>query len=295
MPSRPVVALIAIAWLATLGWFAKRELVPMLFPGEAPPFVIELGDEVTSQMAGEVKRPDVLWGIYRGDTRIGRAETRLRYFEDDDTFELETRIVKMEIAVLIIKIEVPEMISAYRIDRTGTLRRFRFTGSFLLAGARMDVALNGTVQDGKLLRTGTLHIPGFGGPITPEFEPIDAPQGSILNPTHPVPKIKGIQPGRRWRMALLDPMADAVEPIMQSLLKQKGQPGQPSTFKMPARPTHVEAEVLTEPTNVVYNGQEHACWVIEFKGLNEPAKTYVRIRDGAVLRQEVEKFVLQRE
>src|SRR5262245_13503062 len=130
MPSRPVAALIVLGWLAALGWFCERELWPILLPSEAPPFVIDLGDEVTSQIGEERRkpdddlmdqdvrirrRPDVLWGIYRGEERIGRAETRLRYFAEDNTFDLETRIVNLKLTGLV-TVDVPEMYTAYRLS-----------------------------------------------------------------------------------------------------------------------------------------------------------------------------------
>jgi hypothetical protein len=295
MPSRPIVVLILVGWFATLAWFCRRELGPILFPADAPPFAIDLGDEVTSQMAGEVRRPDVLWGIYRDTERIGRAETRLRYFVDDDTFELETRIVNLHFNRGIVEVKIPELITAYRIDRLGELRRFRFNGSLALPLFRADASIQGEVRDGKLWRSGTVDIPGFMGKVTPEFDVVDAPRGGVLNPMHPIPKLKDIRPGGTWRMPLMNPLDDAMQPVAQSLLNFGQNPDKPLAFKMPQRPTHVDAEVLTEPRNVTFNGQDHECWVIEFRGLSEPARTFVRIRDGAVLRQEAEKFVMQRE
>src|SRR5262245_17371804 len=113
MPSRPISAFIMIFWLAAVGWFGYREIWPLLFPGDAPPFVIELADEVTSEFAGQVRGPDVLWSVYRDDERIGRAETRLRYFRQDNTFEMETRLVDLKLKVVGFEIKVPEMINAY--------------------------------------------------------------------------------------------------------------------------------------------------------------------------------------
>src|SRR5262249_31316039 len=156
-----------------------------------------------------LKPPDVLWGIYSGEKRIGRAETRLWYFAEDDTYELETRVVKLQLPVLWIQLEIPEMISAYRLTRQGELRRVRFKLTMRLDGEPGEASLNGEVRDGLLYRSGTLNIPILGRKVEPKLEPVEAPRGQILNPLHPVPKVRGLHPGRRWRMPLLDPMEDA--------------------------------------------------------------------------------------
>jgi len=127
---------------------------------------------------------------------------------------------------------------------------------------------------------------------------VDAPTGSVLNPMHPVPKVKGLTPGKRWRMPILNPLGDAVEPALKALWAEL-QPNQPFNFKLPAGPKFVDAEVLTEIVEVEYNGRLERCRVIEYRGEDQPARTYVRIEDGAVIRQEAfalgEKIALQRE
>ena len=64
MPSRPITALIVLFWLATLGWIGYRDLWPRLNPGEVPPFVIELEDELTSQLTFDpTQTANVVWVI----------------------------------------------------------------------------------------------------------------------------------------------------------------------------------------------------------------------------------------
>src|SRR5262249_27536241 len=80
MPSRPVTALTVLFWLGPLGWFGYREIWPKLLPGDAPPFVIELADEATSQIAmpDKLRSADALWNLYRDNEPkpIGIAQTR---------------------------------------------------------------------------------------------------------------------------------------------------------------------------------------------------------------------------
>jgi len=56
---------------------------------------------------------------------------------------------------------------------------------------------------------------------------------------------------------------------------------------------------LQETRPLTYNGNEHACLVIEFRGENMTAHTWVRAGDGLVLRQDAtvwgDSLVLERE
>lgn len=299
MPSRPVIVLILAAWLATAGWFINRELWPLLFPGDAPPFVIELADEVTSEIGGDRRRPDVLWTITRNDKPIGRAETRLRYFREDNTYEIETRLSRLKLPVVFTEVEIPEMFTAYRVDRHGRLRSMRMDGSMSLMSIAGKASVRGEVRGDLLHRSGELDIP-FVDRVPLDLPPIDAPTGSVLSPMHPVPKIKGLKPGRRWRMPLINPLGDVIEPSLQAVWA-KLQPGKKFPIKLPQGPAYVDAEVLDETAEIVVNHVSHTCRIIEYRteGESRPARTYVRISDDAVLRQEAyamgEKIVLQRE
>ncbi|MFL5341491.1 MAG: hypothetical protein ACJ8F7_15200, partial [Gemmataceae bacterium] len=113
---------------------------------------------------------------------------------------------------------------------------------------------------------------------------------SFLNPLHPVPRIKGLKPGRKWRMEVVDPLADVVQPALQAV-QQRFIPGQaPLKLNLPTGPKYLNAEVLTGTAKVSYNHQEYDCHVIEYRGENEVFRTYVRISDGWVLRQESKAF-----
>jgi hypothetical protein len=297
MPARPVTALIVVFWLATMGWFGYRELWPLLFPDDAPPFVIELADEVTSEFASQTRGPDVLWGVYHGDKRIGRAETRLRYFRQDNTFEMESRLVdiKLDVPMLAfsIPIHVPEMINAYRLTRSGELRAIRTEGRLSIDHFVGQAVFFGEVRNGKLYRRGSVDL-GLGKKTDVTLDPLDAPTGSVLNPMHPVSKIKGLRPGRRWVMPIINPMSDAVEPTINALLTNENLVGKagfkPIKLKLPEGPKFVNAEVLDETTMIKLNDKDHACRIIEYRGDGQPARTYVRISDGAVMKQEATAF-----
>lgn len=295
MPSRPVTALIILFWAGTVGWFGYRELWPILFPSDAPPFSIELADEVTSEVGSQIRGPDVLWGIYRNDKRIGRAETRLRYFREDNTFEMETRLVEVKLLPFV---ELPEMKNAYRLTRSGKLLAIRMDGRMQIFGLEGKASFSGEVHDGKLERRGLIDLRPFGDKAEVKLDPVDAPTGSVLNPMHPVPRIKGLRPGRQWRMPILNPLADAIEPAVKALAEKHGFKDLPQ-IKLPSGPKFVDAEVLDETTKIKLDDKEYECRIIEYRGEERPARTYVRISDGAVMRQEAyalgERITLRRE
>jgi hypothetical protein len=279
---------IVLFWIGTTGWFVHRELWPALFPSDAPPFVIDLGDEITSHFAGHRSRSDALWTLYRNDELIGMAETRLRYIKEDNTFEMETRVRDLKMKGLV-SVEIPELINAYRINRQGELRGLRLTGSMTIKVLGFSYSgsmeFTGEVKENQLFRSGFVDLPGL-GKVHPKLDPIEAPKGSILNPMHPVPKVR-VRPGHRWRMPVMDPLADALEPVLQAVVEEL-RPGQPIDWKklLPTRSNYMDATVLDERVEIEYNQVKTTCFVIEFRGDGRTARTYVRESDGAVMRQE---------
>jgi hypothetical protein len=309
MPSRIVQALIVCFWLATLGWFGHREIWPRLFPGRAPPFVIELADEATAQ-------GQTFWTLYRDDREIGKAKTSLKYLNVDDTFEFACEMKDIELHDSnTICIYVATMTNRYVVSRAGELRSMSTHGDLRVenqrrperrvAGSALFTAsanFEGHVVDGKLLRTAKITLP-FLGDVAPKLEPMDAPRGNVLNPMHPVPRVTGLRPGQHWRMPVFNPMGDAVAPTLQAAGQQSKLTPKGSSVPVPTGPTYLDAEVLSERALIPWNGRDFECYVIEYRssGGEHTARTYVRVRDGLVLRQEAnvlgerERFVMQRD
>jgi hypothetical protein len=312
MPARPITLLIIVGWLATLGWFSYRELWPTLFPEDTPPFVIELADEVGPEIAGNTMRsPDISWEIYRDDQVIGHAVTEIHYFKEDDSFSFMTRIQKLSIEAPVFKINLltidsPGVANAYRLSRSGELQQVvmqtldrldnRDVGeykSLSFLGMIVRAKFVGTVVGDKLQRSVMLEVPHIPeiGKVELQLEPAPAPEGSVLNPLQPVPKIKNLKPGRRWRMQIINPLADLIQPLAQALAKRgKSEDGIKEIPKLPSGPKFVDAEVLDELVDLEIGKETHRCYVIEYRGEERPAHTYVRVRDGAVMRQEAFAF-----
>lgn len=299
MPSRMISAVIVLFWAATLGWFGYRELWPYWAAHEAPPFVIDLADEATVNN-------EVLWHIYREPARgaapeeIGLARTYLRHINDDDTFELSSEMVEVQ---LLKSVRVPSLVNRYRVTRSGELRSVSAEGKLEVSFLRLPITgqatVSAVVRDGRLVRTAKIKVPAL-GTIEPKLEDVAAPRGSVLNPLHPVSRIKGLSPGRRWKMPIVDPLADMIGPTINAASKQVTDSGKPLGIKLPESPRELSAEVLRELVKIGYERGEHDCYVIEYRGKDaEPvARTFVRVSDGLVLRQEAssmsERFYLER-
>jgi hypothetical protein len=91
---------------------------------------------------------------------------------------------------------------------------------------------------------------------------------------------------------LTDPRSDILRAVVARALG-----GQAPSFAAP--PAALLAHVLQEPQVMEWNAESHLCLVIEYRGEEYTARTWVRQTDGIVLRQEAdahgETVVLQRE
>lgn len=291
MPRWPVSLAIVAFWLAVTGWLIARDVWPALTAGEAPPFTIDLADEA------QMHATRIRWIMLRGDSasesKIGRAWTWVKYHPDDDTFEMNEVIEELKLSKGLVTVKVPRMHSAYRVTADGDLRSMsvhveagmRVSGKTVL-DLTADIA--GDVHDGQYWPKCHIESSAW-DPLDPEMKPVPvARNGAVLNPLHPVNRIAGLKPSQRWRMPVVDPLGDALSAKANEFLPA-AQPG----------PRVLDAEVLREPKILVWEKREIACLVIQYRGEDVTARTWVRQRDGLVVRQEAvqlgERVVLQRE
>jgi hypothetical protein len=112
--------------------------------------------------------------------------------------------------------------------------------------------------------------------------------GTVLNPLHPVNRLAGVRPGQRWRMPLIDPLADALAAKLAEELPA-GKMG----------PRFLDAEVLPDVKVLNWDKHDVPCLVIEYRNDEITARTWVRSSDGLVLRQEADRdgdrLIMQRE
>jgi hypothetical protein len=287
MPARLYVLAILVFWIGSTAWLFHRELWPRLRTGEPPPFIIDLTTE--AQRSAQ----HTLWTINRGGDKIGTARTSIEYDDTNpkfrDTYRFISEIGRLTpVVVGPLEIGGENLLGMYRVTREGELRetsasgklKVRGTGLLGNLGVSADFQMGGEVVGRQFIPTEN-YIDFGGNKFDLHLEPVEfTSQGSILNPLHPVNRVAGLRRGQHWQIPLVDPLADSLaalarkDPALEFLIKKK------EGLSM------LQAEVL--PDTQTLNFREHpvACLVIEYRGNDMTAHTWVREEDGLVLRQE---------
>jgi hypothetical protein len=286
MPSQRTIALIVLFWLLTAGYVGYRDVWPRLFASGPPPVAIDLADEASQTLP-------VRWSIYRGDRKVGRLSSYVRYVEADDTFRFTNEYRQLELDVTaLVKCIIPELTSAIRITRSGDLREQTLDGKLEvqlpLFKLEATAKIRGVVTDGVL--NADCDITSSFGDFKPTLEPIAIGAGQPLNPLQPVNRLLDLQPGRTWRVWLNSPLDDAIKSI-----------GKKMGFNLPDKTDEpLLAQVQKERQELNWHGEATSCRVIEYKQQDEiVARTWVRVSDGKVLKQEAfrsgERLTIERD
>ena len=282
MPPRWLSVPIVLFWLGTTGWLFYQDVWPLLRPGQAPPYTIDLEDEVQTRQA------HIHWSVLYNDRPYLRAETWVEPDPADDTFALKATLRPLAASAKGRDDDEPfgglvrlrRSASTYRIARNGDLRSLSvdFTieahaGSLVASG---DGVLDGEVKDGKFFSRLRLSSPVLpGGGVEKELDPVPvSAHGSVLSPLHPVNRIAGLRPGQTWRLPLVDPIKDALSALAS------GQPGAEIVLT---------AHVLPHAETLTWNNEPAECLVIDYQGDDVSARTWVQVGTGLVLRQDSER------
>ncbi len=292
MPSRTGLLLIVAFWLATTGLVVRRDVLPRLLAEGPPPIAIDLADEASQVVP-------VRWSVVRGGQVVGRVITQMSYQESDDTFRFSHNYKGLTIDLPVGTIEVPEVTAYVRVTRSGDLREQGLDGSVVVkvGGARSPLELpasakvRGEVKDGVLV--GRCEIKSPLGQVDTPLDPVPVPEGRVLNPLMPVNRLGQVRPGQRWVVPQVNPLADAAAAMLRGQSKSLPIP-------LPDRaPADLIADVLAEPQERAWKDKAADCWVIEYRADEVVARTWVRVGDGKVLRQEAfgagERVTLERE
>jgi hypothetical protein len=279
MPSRLLTALILLFWAGSSCWFFFVEFWPQIRGGDAPPFVIDLADEARKNS------PPISWKVLRGGKSIGTLSTSIHYRESDDSFELVGKVSNVDLG-LAGAVEVVQMVNTYRINRDGKLLSINAEAILRMSSMPKDMQLKvllDSLLEGSLYKT-TLKLESKF--LNRELKLPEVPmsnRGSALNPLHPVDRIRGLTPGKTWRIALFDPIREALSGML---------PFSSSDV------TYLQAQVLPETRTLEWAGKDRECYVIEYTGDGVKAQTWVLVSDGSVLRQEArfhqDELVLER-
>lgn len=268
MPPRHLILAILAFWVATTGWLFYRDLWPRLRPGEPPPFVIDLADEVSEQK--------IFWRVFQnGEDKGGYAFSWVHYRPDDDTFDVSSEFKlfsKGKGTGADKQTEADQVFeSTYRVTPEGVFRQINAKVSIKIQGIEIQARITGRV-DGPLFRP-HLHLTSPAVEVDRDLKPVAmSRRGSVLNPLQPLNRIQGLRPGQRWRVPLIDPLQDAL-----------------SAFSgRPAEIGFLDAEVLPQLQTLTWGTRKttDACLVIAYQGEDRQARTWVRASDGLVLRQE---------
>jgi hypothetical protein len=288
MPPRLGVGVILLFWAATTAFVGYREVWPWLASDGPPPLHIDLADEAAAA------RP-ASWTVYRGNQRVGSLVTRMEYVAADDTFRFLNTYQGLSFDFAPVALRIPQLETVARVTRSGELREQRMTGTLsgslkmplgTLPIGEASAEVTGVVENGLLVGRCKIWYPAKSPTPTIDrpLEPVPVPAGQVLNPMMPVRRLRDVQPGRRWVIREVDPLRDAVS----ILLREAAKGSQVAMSALP-RPENREllAEVRSTPETLVRAGGESVeCWVIEYRGEEVAARTWVSVADGRVLRQE---------
>jgi hypothetical protein len=301
MPNRWLCLAIVAFWLATTGWLFWTEVLPDLVPGQPPPFTIDLVDEAA---AG---RSDIDWSVYQDGRPTHHARTWTRPFPGGaDWSWLQRRSTPDDYELGV------EMSATARGENEGGGVRILHLRSLQLATARGDLlatrtgadlsfvnplqgkrnrlmlGFTGQVREGRFesdVRATVDSDPptGAGHPIEYRFPPVDAPRhGSVLDPRHPMARIRGLRPGQEWRLPMVDPVAAALSAALP--FNPLGQRERWLTARV--RPQTEEPPTPTEPQ---WKKRRHPlCLVIDYTAEGVHAHTWVEPTTGLVLLQQAE-------
>ena len=277
MPSRVAVAGIVAFWLATTGFVAYRDVWPRVFASGPPPVSIELADEARQNVAAR-------WLLLRNGQKAGRLTTQMKYIDAEDAFQFTYRYSELTLEQADITLTASEAVSEVLMSRAGDLKgqtmtakvKVLFRGAELAAGT---IDVRGVVTDGVLTGRGELKS----GPLNAagDLDPVPVPGGQPLNPLQPVNRLRGVRGGHAWVVHESNPLQDAVADLVRKKVAEFG-----VRFQERKAKDVLVAAVDRSPQVLNWKGEDVACWVIEYRRAEPVARTWVRVTDGKVLRQE---------
>jgi hypothetical protein len=282
MPPRFAVAGIVAFWLATTGYVLHRDVWPRLFASGPPPVTIELADEARQNVPAR-------WTIYRNGEKAGKLTTQMKYDDSADTFQFTYRYTELALSQGEITLLITEGTSDVRMTRAGDLKEQSLSAKVKVLMkatpkprefAEGTIDVRGVVNNGIL--TGRAQLTSNWGEIAGDLDPVPVPRGSQpLNPLQPVNRIGHVHGGQVWEVHESNPLQHAVGNLLRRKVAEVG-------LRLPEEKEKesLVAEVSSSPQTLAWQGQEVACWVIEYRRKEVVARTWVAVKDGKVLRQE---------
>ena len=280
MPPRFAVAGILAFWLATTAFVFYRDVWPRVFASGPPPVSIELADEARQNVPAR-------WTLYRNGEKVGKLTTQMKYHDADDAFQFTYRYSDLKLEQGGITLAFSEVVSEVRMTRAGDLKDETVTGKAAVLFQKLELAsgtiniravvTNGVLTGRAELKNNALELLNVAG----DLDPVPVPAGMPLNPLQPVNRLARVRGGLKWKVHESNPLGDALGRLIQKKVAEHG-------IRLQEQPPKESAlaQVSATPQALTWQGQEVACWVIEYRRAEPFARTWVRVSDGKVLRQE---------
>lgn len=259
MPARWVQALIVLFWVVMTTLLVRRDVLPKLGFGEL---------SYRQVVANRAVPESTHWTIEWNGRRLGSTLTIVRP-NPNGSYNLLNR-TNLSSAVLDHKpvhVSTQVIISSdFHVDPLGQLKGF--ASKISVEGTKLEINLDGVVQGEEL------KIKNSGLSLLPEEMTVQVPKDMMMvDVVAPLDKIPDLRVGKKWASQTINPVA---------LLFASGPffgPHQP-----PMDTIHHE---VTETDALSWNGRSWYCFVIEHTHPSGRSKTWVRVKDGRVLRHEV--------
>lgn len=259
MPNRWVAGLIVLFWLIMTAAVVRRDILPRLGYGEL--------DYRTVLSARAVEEP-VQWSILLSERRIGAATTFIRP-QPDGSYDFVSR-GSLSAALLGENVENPADILLFRsefvVSPLGRLDHFE--ASIAMEGSSLRVVVKGTVEEDKL----RLETRGLAFLEKDAVLSID-PESLLVDPLGPLDRLPGLRVGKSWTTRVVNPLSALISP---------------RAFFSSSRPSvEVVHHRVVGFDSLSWGGRPRRCYLVEHRHGSVVGKTWARVEDGKVLRQEV--------
>lgn len=237
MPSRWIILGIVLFWAGTTSWLIYREIMPDFLSREPILYNVEAADEYRSHQ-GMV--PKVLWNIKRNEKVRYILKTSAQYEENDDLFEIYGSMVPLlqsdqnastekgsakseegELTLNEFGVRVRKIVmrNHYWVTRTGTLVAFNLDTQYDLSLPQSDLApvnlfvnLQGEPRNGSFAPVVMEHAlvkdkeedPNNKSEVELDSLAV-SDRGCVLNPLHPVHRLRDVRPGQTWNCLAVSP------------------------------------------------------------------------------------------
>lgn len=257
MPNRSISALIVLFWLGTSAAILRRDVLPRLGYGEMT-YRIMLADRA-------VEEP-VHWNILLNEQRLGVVSTDVRP-ESDGSFALVAKGNVLLSPSGNIEAALGRVVfrSEFRVSAVGRLQTFQVTLHVEETALRIQVL--GQVHGNELEITSS-GMPMIANKIRLAIDP----QALVLDQLGPVDRIPGLRPGKAWTTRVINPLSAVLSPT--NILGHG-----PSLDVVSHRVVGVDM--------ITWNGRPRQCYLIEHRHGNQVARSWARVENGKILREEV--------